>query len=295
MTSDDASNSVLVGSRASIEVQDIDTDIGNDLAKWKNKSFKMSINGGETITVNTNGTYLAADGTTAADGAGKVASPTTFSHIVTNINASIKGQLNTTEASASTAGVLAANDPSYGLEVVAVYTTGSDTLEFKINSGVSNQTSKIVLSEVADGAGISSSSLDFTSVKLTATDQAGAISISSTNGGATAPTQTVRYVSQIDISTRDSALLAMTVVDAALQTIASNRGSLGAVANRLESTIQNLMTTSENTSASLSRIMDADYAEESTRLARAQVLQQASISILAQANATTQSVLKLLE
>jgi flagellin len=132
-------------------------------------------------------------------------------------------------------------------------------------------------------------------VKLTATDQAGAISVSSTNGGATAPTQTVRYVSQIDISTRDSALLAMTVVDAALQTIASNRGSLGAVANRLESTIQNLMTTSENTSASLSRIMDADYAEESTRLARAQVLQQASISILAQANATTQSVLKLLE
>jgi len=56
-----------------------------------------------------------------------------------------------------------------------------------------------------------------------------------------------------------------------------------------------LMTTSENTAASLSRIMDTDYAAESTRLARAQVLQQASISILAQANATTQSVLKLLE
>jgi len=102
-------------------------------------------------------------------------------------------------------------------------------------------------------------------------------------------------VSQIDISSRDSALLAMTVVDAALQTVAANRGLLGAVANRLESTIQNLMTTSENTAASLSRIMDTDYAAESTRLAKAQVLQQASISILAQANATTQSVLKLLE
>jgi len=90
-------------------------------------------------------------------------------------------------------------------------------------------------------------------------------------------------------------LLAMTVVDAALQTVAANRGSLGAVANRLESTIQNLMTTSENTSASLSRVMDADYAAESTALARAQVLQQASIAILAQANTTTQQVLRLLE
>jgi len=115
------------------------------------------------------------------------------------------------------------------------------------------------------------------------------------SGGETSPTETVRYVSQIDISSRDSALLAMTVVDAALQTVAANRGLLGAVANRLESTIQNLMTTSENTAASLSRIMDTDYAAESTRLAKAQVLQQASISILAQANATTQSVLKLLE
>jgi len=77
--------------------------------------------------------------------------------------------------------------------------------------------------------------------------------------------------------------------------VAAARGSLGAVANRLESTIQNLMTTSENTSASLSRVMDADYAAESTNLARAQVLQQASIAILAQANTTTQQVLRLLE
>jgi flagellin len=89
--------------------------------------------------------------------------------------------------------------------------------------------------------------------------------------------------------------MAMTVVDAALETINSDRAGLGAVANRLESTIQNLMTTSENTSASLSRIMDADFAQESTALARAQVLQQASVAMLAQANASTQTVLRLLE
>ena len=114
-------------------------------------------------------------------------------------------------------------------------------------------------------------------------------------GGNTNPEEFTRYVSQIDIATRESALLAMTVVDAAIEAVSANRASLGAVANRLESTIQNLMTTSENTSASLSRVMDADFAAESTALARAQVLQQASVAMLAQANASTQSVLRLLE
>ena len=102
-------------------------------------------------------------------------------------------------------------------------------------------------------------------------------------------------MSQIDISTRETASLAMTVVDAALETLAGVRGGLGAVANRLESTISNLMNISENTSASMSRVMDADFAAESTRLARAQVLQQASVAMLAQANATAQTVLRLLE
>ena len=99
-------------------------------------------------------------------------------------------------------------------------------------------------------------------------------------GGGVDRAEEVRYVSQIDISTRESASLAMTVVDAALETLAGVRGGLGAVANRLESTISNLMNISENTSASMSRVMDADFAAESTRLARAQVLQQASVAIL---------------
>mgnify|MGYP000326477230 CR=1 FL=1 len=134
--------------------------------------------------------------------------------------------------------------------------------------------------------------LEFSSVGLTSDSSTDVIT---DQGGNPTPAESVRYVSQIDIATRDSALMAMTVVDAALETINSDRAGLGAVANRLESTIQNLMTTSENTSASLSRIMDADFAQESTALARAQVLQQASVAMLAQANASTQTVLRLLE
>jgi len=283
MTSDDTTNSVLVGSRAKLSFQDVETDEANSFALWDSKSFSLAINGGTAITVYTNGTY---DGTNAA--AGQVAAPASFSDYVTNINASIAHQLNTAgTGTAGTGGVLASTHEAYGLSVSAVWSTGSNTLEFLINSGVSNADSSLVLTELAG-------ELDFSAINLLDSEGVTQTTFSDT-GGETSPTQTVRYVSQIDISNRNGALLAMTVVDAALQSVAAARGSLGAVANRLESTIQNLMTTSENTSASLSRVMDADYAAESTNLARAQVLQQASIAILAQANTTTQQVLRLLE
>ena len=245
-------------------------------SKWVDKRFDLTINDGTKVTINTWGSDLAGGALE-----GRVESPSSMTDIITNINLAINHQL----------GALASTDSAYGLSVSAVWSTGSNTLEFVVNSGVSNSDSSIVLSQSSEGDG---SDLVFSTVSLKDSEGVSQTSFSDT-GGETSPTQTVRYVSQIDISTRDSALLAMTVVDAALQSVAAARGSLGAVANRLESTIQNLMTTSENTSASLSRVMDADYAAESTALARAQVLQQASIAILAQANTTTQQVLRLLE
>jgi|TARA_R110000851_G_scaffold272017_1_gene424742 flagellin len=102
-------------------------------------------------------------------------------------------------------------------------------------------------------------------------------------------------MSDIDISTRDGADLAMIAVDYAIDTINGFRAELGAVQNRFESTIANLATTSENLSASNSRIRDADFAAESAELARTQVLQQAGLSVLAQANARPQQVLQLLQ
>ena len=162
------------------------------------------------------------------------------------------------------------------IPVVATYSRGADTFNFLVNSGPADASSTIALS------GDDLVELGFTGVLASI-------------GGGVDRAEEVRYVSQIDISTRESASLAMTVVDAALETLAGVRGGLGAVANRLESTISNLMNISENTSASMSRVMDADFAAESTRLARAQVLQQASVAMLAQANATAQTVLRLLE
>jgi len=80
-----------------------------------------------------------------------------------------------------------------------------------------------------------------------------------------------------------------------LEAVNLQRSQLGAINNRLDFTISNIMNVSENTSAARSRIMDADFAAETAELSRAQVLQQASQAMLAQANARPQQVLQLLQ
>ena len=101
-------------------------------------------------------------------------------------------------------------------------------------------------------------------------------------------------VQTLDITTREASNLAIEIVDLALEQISSQRSSLGAIQNRLESTINNLTTNSENLSASRSRILDADFAAETAHLSRNQIIQQAGVSILAQANQQPQIALSLL-
>lgn len=101
-------------------------------------------------------------------------------------------------------------------------------------------------------------------------------------------------VNAIDISTVSGASDALASLDAALTTINSSRADLGAMQNRFGSVVTNLQTTSENLSASRSRIQDADFAAETAALTRAQILQQAGVAMLAQANALPNNVLSLL-
>ncbi len=102
-------------------------------------------------------------------------------------------------------------------------------------------------------------------------------------------------VSAIDISTAAGAQKAITTIDKALESINSARGEMGALTNRLNFTVNNLSGVSQAASASRSRIEDADFAQESANLSRAQVLQQAGTAMLAQANAAPQQVLSLLQ
>lgn len=102
-------------------------------------------------------------------------------------------------------------------------------------------------------------------------------------------------VASVDISTAAGAQKAIDTIDTALEQINSTRGDLGAVSNRLDFTVNNLSNVAENVSAARSQIQDADFAAESANLSRAQVLQQAGTAMLAQANASSQNVLSLLQ
>lgn len=98
----------------------------------------------------------------------------------------------------------------------------------------------------------------------------------------------------LDVSSATNAATAVTNVDAGLQAVNTTRSSLGAGQNRLESAINNLTTTSTNLADARSRIQDTDFSQETTALAKAQILGQASTAMLAQANQSQQNVLSLL-
>jgi flagellin len=98
----------------------------------------------------------------------------------------------------------------------------------------------------------------------------------------------------LDVSSATNAATAITNVDAGLQAVNTTRSSLGAGQNRLESAINNLTTTSTNLADARSRIEDTDFSQETTALAKAQILGQASTAMLAQANQSQQNVLSLL-
>jgi flagellin len=114
-------------------------------------------------------------------------------------------------------------------------------------------------------------------------------------GAAGATASSLEQVAQIDISTAIGAQKALAVIDSAVTFVDSGRATLGAVQNRLESTIANLSNVSENVAAARSRIQDADFAQETANLTKNQILQQAGISVLSQANSLPQQVLSLLQ
>ena len=102
-------------------------------------------------------------------------------------------------------------------------------------------------------------------------------------------------VASVDLSTALGAQSALTILDKAIDTITNSRAAMGAYQNRLTASISNLETTSMNLQASRSRILDTDYAKETTNLAKSQIITQAATAMLAQANQSAQSVLALLK
>jgi len=155
------------------------------------------------------------------------------------------------------------------------------------------------------GAAASSTTTTRSVVSLASTGSTGITVASSTAGGltssgltaaTTAATTTIGAgVSSLDLSTVSGSQAALTTLDAAIATVNTARANLGAYQNRLQFAVSDLQISSDNLSASRSRIMDTDYAAETTNLAKSQIISQAATAMLAQANQQPQTVLALLK
>ncbi|MEQ1772145.1 MAG: flagellin [Burkholderiales bacterium] len=148
--------------------------------------------------------------------------------------------------------------------------------------------SGVTLTEGGNDSSIKTGSVSLDSSK-------GAITLAGHNADTfNTATSTFSSMAGVSLTSAANSQLAIAVVDAALSQINTARGDLGAYQNRFTSAIANLQTTSENLSASRSRIQDADFAAETANLTRGQILQQAGVAMLAQANALPNNVLSLL-
>ncbi|MEM7252297.1 MAG: flagellin [Pseudomonadota bacterium] len=160
----------------------------------------------------------------------------------------------------------------FGDNIVATGASAAVGNTFKGSIALS-ATQDITVTDVADGAAFFSGIAD---------------------GGAPSVTN-ASTIAQANVLTGDNADAAILRLDQAISEVDSLRGVFGAIQSRFESTIANLQSAAENASAARSRIIDADFAAETARLTRAQILQQAGVSILAQANALPQNALALLQ
>jgi len=174
-----------------------------------------------------------------------------------------------------------------GVKVLSA-ATGAASFVFQVGANFSGTTT---------ASGFDTNGVYTASGAITASDKIAidAISIFSSGtagsaiAGSSGATSTAFHISAVD-----AALSAISAVDAALKTVNDIRATLGAVQSRFQATINNLQVSIENLSASRSRIRDADFAQETAALSRAQILQQAGTAMLAQANAAPQNVLSLL-
>ncbi len=207
------------------------------------------------------------------------AAPTTYNIVVTNTGETVPISV----AAATVAGWQAAIDASDLVGQITVGTLAVGGTDKLVLTG-SSTLGDITLNDNADPNA---------AVLLTnASSIAGAEGAGS--GYFVTGTATLSTVATMNIATQASAGLAISIADSALDTVARMRANLGAIDNRLNYTMDNLINVSEKTEAARSRVEDADFALESARLAKAQVLQQAGTSMLGQANQMTQVVLDLL-
>jgi flagellin len=187
-----------------------------------------------------------------------------------------------------------------GVTTSAVTLTGTQSTDLATVAAAINQVSASdggVIATVGTTGGINlSSTTSGQTVTAAYTAGTGTETIATFGLAATGTTGTAAsYLSTADVSTVDDSNLVLTQIDAALQQVAQTGAQLGAYQNRFQAAITGLNTDSTNLSAARSAIQDTDYASATSALSKAQILQQASTAMVAQANTVPQNVLTLLQ
>jgi len=229
-----------------------------------------------------------------------VASATTFELVVNGVTISGTGDAASTTVTASKVAA-AFNAVSSQTGVTATLGTGgtyslsaADGRNINITAGANNN--------AANASGITLPANYYGTLTLQSSSPsgitlggAGAAAIGKTAGANTATAADSAGVSSINLATASGSQAALNILDKAINTVTDSRASMGAYQNRLNASISNLEVSSMNLQASRSRILDTDYAKETTNLAKSQIIQQAATAMLAQANQSAQSVLSLLK
>jgi flagellin len=238
---------------------------------FSSQDFQVGANAGETITVSS-----IANAQSSALGSTSVAT--------------MNGVQATGYATAVVAGNLTINGTDIGPLAAAATQQGRVAQVKDAINAISAQT------HVAASVDSSSGNLVLTSAStITVGGTAAPATVGIDPAHAAATVATTTGFASLDLSSAAGASLAIGYMDSALASVNNSRATLGAVQNRFSSVVTNLQTTSENFSASRSRIQDTDFASETANLTRAQILQQAGTAMLAQANSLPQTVLSLLK
>ena len=232
-----------------------------------------------TVSMTLNGQAISAAVTTTSD--------------LSALAAAINGVSGTTGVSASFA------DSNNRSSITLTTTDGRDITMLDFNNTGATKTVNLT---GGDGTAVTltgGAATDSTRIvgKVDVYSSQGAITAALANTDAFASagvTSSFSSLGGLSVTTSNNAQSALRIVDDALRQVNGARASLGAIQNRFESTISNLKVSSENLTASRSRVLDADFAEETAKLTRSQILQQAGTAMLAQANSAPQSVLALL-
>ena len=299
-------NKVVLDGSLSGQLQ-VGTDMGQNIS-FAIKSIdtdSLGLTGSAAVAAVDTFAYAALDTAIEAITAG--AKTVDFAFAGSTLSFAIEDSGNTAGKISKTADIdtVVADIKNHGSYASANFTVASDgtDLVFTAKTGGANTTratytvtgaSAVNAAQTTAGADAGATSGAFTagstpSVIATTSDDNSVTS----SGSSQTPSAGTDSVLGLSVLTAADAQASLTKITAAIEQVAGDRASLGAVSNRLEYTVSNLMNVAEYTTAARSRIEDADFAAESARLAKAQVLQQTGTAMLAQANASSQLALSL--